>query len=372
MIRICHMTSAHNRYDVRIFKKECTSLANNGYDVTLLVNDDQPDEILNNVKIVSTNYRPQNRIDRMMYSNKYFYKKAIELDAEVYHFHDPELLPVGNKLNRKGKKVIFDSHENYTLQIKEKYYIPQIFRKLLSYIYFKYETHSIKKIDLVIFPCTINHVNPFENRAKRTVFINNVPVLDELYNEYDKEESKKDRTICHVGSLTYNRGITHLILAAYKANVNLILGGNLSPEEYHNDVKNLKEFICVDYKGYVGRDKVLEIYKKSNMGICTILDVGQYCKADNLATKVYEYMAMGLPVIISDYPYVREVLKQYEFGIVVDPKNVNEISDNIIYLLRNPKIAKKMGQEGRRAVKERFNWNIEEQKLLELYSDLTE
>lgn len=368
--KVCHITSAHNRYDVRILKKECASLANSGYDVTLLVNDNEPDEVVNNVKIVSTKCKPKSRIARMIHSTKNLYKMAIEIDADVYHFHDPELLPAGNRLKKRGKKVIFDSHENYALQIKEKYYIPPIFRRIISYLYFKYETYCVKKLDSVIVPCTFNRTNLFENRAKRTVFINNVPILNEVFDKYCTESIKKKRTICYVGGLEYNRGITHLVKAAYKADAKLILVGNFSPEKYYNEIQSIKEFSTVDYRGYVDRDRIVEIYKDCIIGICTVLNVGQYDKGDNLLTKVYEYMAMGLPVILSDYPYAREVIKEYEFGITVDPENINEIADKIAYLLDTPEIAKKMGHEGRNAIREEFNWCIEEKKLLELYKSI--
>ena len=106
--------------------------------------------------------------------------------------------------------------------------------------------------------------------------------------------------------------------------------------------------------------------------MCTILNVGQYNKGDNFATKVYEYMSMGLPVIITDSPYTRKVMQEYGFGICVQPDNVEEIASAIRYLLDNPDIAKQMGKNGRRAVLEKFNWGIEEKKLIKLYEDLFE
>lgn len=370
-IKVCHITSAHPRYDVRIFKKECKSLADNGYDVTLIVNDHLNDEVIDKVKIVSVRFKYKNRVERILKSKRRFFKKAIETDADIYHFHDPELLPLGNKLKRIGKKVVFDSHENYTMQIREKYYIPKLIRNIISKLYYIYETYSVKKIDAVIFPCTFNNINPFEKRANITVFINNVPILSELYDKYSDEITKDDRTLCYVGALTHDRGITHLIKATYKSNARLILGGTFTPKEYFNKVKHMKEFSCVDYRGYVDRNEVLEIYRNNKIGVCTILNVGQYNKSDNLATKVYEYMSMGLPVIISDYEYARNVIEKYKFGITIDPENVEEISEAINFLLSNPNISKEMGQAGRRAIREKFNWKIEEEKLLKLYGHLS-
>lgn len=368
--RICHMTSAHKRYDVRIFEKECRSLSNNGYDVTLIVNDSNEDEVKDNVRIISIKHEHKSRIKRILNSQKLFLRKAIDIDSDIYHFHDPELLPVGNKLRKRGKKVIFDSHENYTLQIREKHYIPKVLRGLISKVYNIYETYSVKKFDAVVFPCTFKNVNPFENRANKTVFIDNVPILEELYDKYNSTSIKGDRTICHVGGLTYGRGITHLIRATNKARVKLILAGVFSPKDYFTEVKKMEEFSSVDYRGHVNRDEVAGIYEKSKIGMCNILNIGQYNKSDNFATKVYEYMSMGLPVILSDYPYARDVLRQYKFGITVDPENIDEITKAISFLLENTEEAFRMGQEGRRAIKEKFNWRIEEKKLLELYENI--
>ncbi|MEK4486897.1 glycosyltransferase [Psychrobacillus sp. FSL H8-0484] len=364
------MTSAHERYDIRIFEKECKSLASHGYDVSLIVNDQLPNETVDQVKIISTNFKPKSRLDRMLNSKKKIFKKAVEVDADIYHYHDPELMPIGNKLKKRGKKVIFDSHENYTIQIKGKEYIPKFLRNIFSKIYYVYETYSIKRIDAVVFPCTYSLKNPFENRAKKTAFIDNFPMLHELYDRFNENEVKQKNTVCHIGTLTYDRGITHNILAAYKSKVNLILGGVLSPNRYLQEVSGRKEFSCVEYRGHVNREEVTDILRKSRIGLCTILNVGQYNKGDHFATKVYEYMAMGLPVIITDFPYAREELKRYKFAILVDPENVDEITEAILYLLKNPEIAKEMGGNGRLAVKEKYNWSIEEQKLIALYNSL--
>ncbi|SOB93666.1 glycosyltransferase involved in cell wall bisynthesis [Ureibacillus xyleni] len=367
---MCHLTSVHDRYDIRIFEKECKSLVNHGFDVSLIVNDDLGDEVVSGIKILSTNFKPKNRIQRMLGSNKKMFEKALEVNADIYHFHDPELLPVGNKLKRLGKKVIFDSHENYPYQLRQKDYLPKIFRNLISKIYFKYETYSVKKYDAVIFPCTYSAKDPFENRSKKTVFLDNFPMLEELYDCYTEEGNKLPNSVCYIGSLTIDRGITNIMEAAYLAKAKLILGGVFTSSEYHQDLKKRNEYSCVDYLGFLNRDEVVNTYKQCRIGLSTLLNIGQYNKGDHFATKVYEYMSMGLPVVLTDSPYVREVLKRYKFGIPVNPEDVNEISEAIVYLLNNPEVAKKMGENGRLAIKEKFNWGVEEKKLIALYSSL--
>lgn len=103
-MKVCHVTSAHSRYDVRIFEKECISLAKCGYAVTLIVNDDKKDEIKDGVKIVSTGFKPSGRRQRMLSSMKYIWAKMQEVDADIYHFHDPELLQMVSRLKKRNKK----------------------------------------------------------------------------------------------------------------------------------------------------------------------------------------------------------------------------------------------------------------------------
>lgn len=360
------MTSAHNNNDVRIFHKECVSLAAAGYDVYLVASGD--DSTKNGVHIVGIGEMPQSRLKRMILNSKRVYKKALENDADIYHFHDPELLPYGLKLKKLGKKVIFDSHEDYSAQILEKKYIPKLFRRIIAALYKTYESYVIKRLDAVIIPCTFNGKNIFENIAKKTVYLDNLPIINDL--DYRSQEKELTRTICYAGGLTHDRGITNLIKAAHEADVRLILAGNFSPPEYGDEIQKTTEFKNVDYKGYLDRDGIRAVYKEAAIGMCTILNVGQYNMGDNFATKVYEYMSMGLPVILTDSSFARKVLKKYEFGICVQPDNSEDIASAIHYLMDNPAIARQMGENGRKAVLEIFNWEIEKVKLLRLYFEL--
>lgn len=370
-VKVCHVTSVHQRYDTRIFHKECTSLAKAGYDVTLLVADNKAPEVRNEVKIISADFKPKSRWDRVLHSGSVMLKYAMQVDAEIYHLHDPELLPVAKKLKRRGKKVIFDSHENYPAQIACKPYLPDIIRKPASYAYKAYETHILKYCDAVIVPCTFyGGVNIFEGRCKRTVYISNAPKLDELYDCYKPEERKWNKAICHIGSLTCERGITHLIKAAYIANVKLVLAGKFSPNGYQEELEKMPEYQCVDYRGFVDRNGLIDIFNEVSIGMATILNIGQYDTADTLLTKVYEYMSVGLPVIVSKYKYTDDVLSKYRFGLSVEPNNINAIADTIHYIIESPSISKEMGYAGRLAVKDEFNWLIEECKLLGLYKEI--
>ncbi len=369
MIKVCHMTSVHKSQDVRILKKQCTSLAKAGYEVYLVAKGESYTE--NGVNVVGVGEVGGGRLARMTKQAKSVYEKAIELDCDIYQIHDPELLPYVHKLKNKGKKVIFDSHEDYVAQIKHKHYIPKILRNSVANLFGVCQNSVLKRIDAVIFPCLINGKDIFEDKCKKSIILGNQPLIEELYDNYDGNNQKIANTVCYVGGLTYTRGIKHLILASAKANAKTILGGNFMPKAFEDEMVKMPEFKSVDFRGFCDRKEVLNVYKQSMIGMSTLLTVGQQNILDNFVTKIYEYMSMGLPVIMSDYPYARKINEKYNFAILVNPEDTDEIANAITYLLNNPEIAKEMGQNGRRAVLEEFNWGIEEKKLLKLYEELS-
>lgn len=366
MIKVCHITSVHSRYDIRIFQKECSSLVDAGYQVVLFVCDEQNNEICNGVQIKSLGYKPKNRKQRMLKTDSEIINAALEEKAVIYHFHDPELLRFAKKLQKNGAKVIFDSHEFYTLQLLEKKYIPQYLRKYVKLAYSYLEKKWLKYVDAVIVPCTIDGKNYFSDRAKQTCFISNVPKLDEFYGE----KLDGEKILCQAGGLTYNRGIWHLVKAMEYIDAKLILAGSFESIEFQKQIESLDHQGKVKYLGYLDREGIRKIYQRTSIGIATMLNKGQYYHIDTLATKVYEFMLMGIPVVLSDTPYVKKVLKQYPFGIAVDASLPNEIANAVNDILAHKEVARQMGEAGRRAIKERYNWEKEAEKLKKLYFNL--
>lgn len=367
MVKVCHLTSAHDSNDVRIFYKECVSLASAGYDIYLVAQGKSREEA--GVHVIGIGAAPKSRLKRMTVFAERIYKKALEVDADIYHLHDPELLPFGAKLKKRGKKVIFDSHENYPAQIKEKKYIPAAAREFISQVYKARETHSVSAFDAVVVPCTFDGKDIFAGRAKETCFVANYPKLSFFYDRYDSTVKKTDR-VCYVGGLTYERGIYHLVKATAKAGKRLLLAGPFSSAEFEAELRALPEFSCVDYVGNVPNAEIAGLLQSCTIGANTLLDIGQYHHIDTFGVKVFEYMSMGLPVLLPDYPYMRRMAEQYGFGICVRTDDVDSISDAIKFLSDNAAIAAQMGRNGRRAVEQEFNWSTQEKTLLELYAKL--
>ena len=146
--KVCHLTSVHPKIDTRIFYKECKTLVDAGYDVTLVVQNDK-DEVIDGVKILCID-TPKNRKERMLHTTRHVYKRALECNADIYHFHDPELMPIGLKLKRKGKKVIYDVHEDVPRQILSKQWIPAPLRKIISWVIERIEIYAAKRFDCIV------------------------------------------------------------------------------------------------------------------------------------------------------------------------------------------------------------------------------
>ena len=368
-IKICHITSAHPRYDTRIFYKECSSLANAGYEVTLLVAENmgsQP-EMKNGVSIIPVQFKPKNRLDRILNSPKLMLKKALEVNADIYHFHDPELLQIALKLKKKNKMVIFDSHEDVCGQILSKKWIPGILRPIVSYLYMCYSNHVLSKLDHLI------GVNPqlFEKLNKinpNTEMITNYPILN-----FDKNHqfTKDANLFCFAGGITEQWNHETILSALEDIDGTYDLMGR-AEQEYISKLHKYKSWDKVIYHGLVTQQEVRMILSSCSVGLA-ILDYSENTcgKVGTLGnTKLFEYMQVGLPVICTDFVLWKEIVDNWHCGICIPPGDVDALQKAMQYMIDNPDKAKEMGENGRRAVLEEFNWGIEEKKLISLYRKL--
>lgn len=366
-MRICHVTSVHRRYDVRIFHKESKTLRQSGYDVTLLVNDDKNDEVISGVKFISLNYQPKNRYQRMVKVTKLLLVRALEIDADIYHLHDPELLTLALKLKRKGKKVIFDSHEDYLLTITEKKWLPKLLRPLIRFLYQKYEKRIIKRIDgaIVCYHWTRDRYLKYNQNVS---MIFNFPIIDKNL-PYPLTDYTK-RAVAFAGGIKSEWCHKEIILALEKLkDVKYELAGDIQ-DNYDQVITPMKGWKQVNYHDKISHSEVYQnVYANSSIGMA-LLDYIAQCKGNigNLSnTKLFEYMYVGLPIIGTDFKLWKEVIETENCGICVNPHDVTKISETIKYLLDNPLVMKQMGENGHRAILEKYNWNTEAKKLLAIY-----
>lgn len=360
--KVCHVTSVHKPTDGRIFERECISLSKK-YDVTLIapsVNDYESNGV--HIKGVTL---PQSRLRRMFMLTP-IYKKMLEVDAEVYHFHDPELIRLGLKIKKRGKKIIFDSHENVPVLILGKTYIPYVIRNLVSRVYELYERKSFRLFDALV-TVTPEIVERLQLINPNTYMLTNFP----LYRDYSNNRTW-GRKIGFAGLISPIWMLENVIKAIEDIDVIFELAGPVS-DDYLSKLKSLSAWKKVNYHGVVSHQDVLKILGECSIGLAVSTDdnpnIG--CKKGSIGvTKIFEYMMAGIPVIATDLSSWVPIINGNNCGICIDCRNIESIKKTITTLLSDLNLAKQMGNNGIRAIQNEYCWQKQEETLFSLYSQL--
>lgn len=364
--KVCHISTAHKDNDSRILLKECQSLSKAGYDVSLIINADR-DKKLYGTNIIALDSENTSRMYRLFKKSKVALKKAIDLDADIYHFHDPELIKVGMALKKRGKKVIYDVHEDVPKQILAKSYLgPMFVRKIVSKVYNYYEKGKSKNFDGII-AASDELANKFDN--KNSISVKNFAIKEIIENEkpVDREENDKF-IIIYVGSITKIRGIKELIQVTelFLGKVELWILGAFESYELQKECMNLEGYKYCKYFGSLPVKDVYSYIKSADIGMCTLYPTENY--KESIPIKVLEYMACEKPLVLSNFDYWKNFFG--DVGKYVDPLDINSIKDGIQYFIDNKSELEKKGKENKKSFIENFCWDSEEKKLLQLYENL--
>jgi len=367
LTRVAHISSVHQRNDTRIYLKQCSSLAAAGYDVYLIVADGQGDAEIGDVKILDIGL-PKGRLQRMLISPGRLLKRALQIKATIYHLHDPELIPIGLRLRSAGKHVVFDSHEDVPQQLLSKPYLGPLSRRVLSSVFSVFERFTCRKFDAIVAATPFIR-DKFLKINPRTVNINNYPMQGELSAESDEGEARTK--VCYIGGIEAIRGAREIIRAmeSVRSGTRLELAGSFSDSALRAEIRQYEGWGQVDECGVVDRAGVRAILGRSLAGLVTFLSAPNHIDAQ--PNKMFEYMSAGVPVIASHFPLWREIVEGNACGVCVDPSQPHEIAAAIDFFAENPDQVKIMGANGRRAVLDRYNWAMEEAKLLNLYESLS-
>lgn len=365
--KVCMMTSVHLPFDGRIFHRAAKSLAKAGYEVVLIARHDK-EEVIDGVRVVPL-AQPKNRIHRMTRVLWRVYRLAVKEDADVYHFHDPELMIVGLLLKLRGKKTIWDVHEHYPNSILDKYYIARPLRWLISKSFDLFERAVARFFDYVIY------TTPFVGQRYQTMKVRSGPIenypIIKLSETFQREPQKK---IIYLGGMARIRGLVEVVEAFASVvkeypDWELCLVGSSRPVSFEQELRDLAEKLGVaahvKFVAWVPYEEKERLSSQASMGVITYLPGSNNTSC--LPNKLFDYMLVGLPVVASDFPLYREVVEPNHCGLTVDPTRPEAIARAMEYLIEHPQEAKQMGENGRRAVLERYNWEKESRKLLQIY-----
>ncbi|QOY96187.1 glycosyltransferase [Massilia sp. UMI-21] len=366
MARIVHLSSAHPRFDTRIFVKQCRSLASHGHDVALVVADGLGDGCHDGVRIVDVGL-PSGRRQRMLHGTRRVGRAALALDADVYQLHDPELIPVGLRLAFAGRKVVFDAHEDVPSQLLDKPYLSPRSARLLSRAYRRFERAALGRFDGVLAATPLIRSRLSEHNPL-TVDVNNYPRAEEFAAAPPAAQPRD--SFCYVGSISAIRGVRELVKACalLRTPARLALAGSFAEADLEAEVRRQPGWRRVDALGHLDRAGVAGVMTRAFAGLVTLQPTASYREA--LPVKMFEYMAAGIPVIASDFPLWRDIVEGSRCGLCVDPRDPAAIAAAIDHLAAHPHQAREMGANGRRAVRERYNWEHEADKLIAFYADV--
>lgn len=364
--RVAHLSSVHPADDVRIFVKECCSLALSGYDVTLIART-ETDCVKNGVKIIAVTQSGYGRLGRMLVSTYDVLRKAHQTRADLYHFHDPELMPVAALLRLTGAKIIYDVHEDTPRQILSKTWIPSPLRRPIAAALEVFEKMMIS----LAYTGVVAATPPIARRfpPDMTATVQNFPIPKELIAVGPATPmSQRQPHVVYAGGLTTVRGVCEMVSAmATVENVDarLILAGLFTEQNLERRARDLAGWNRVNHLGWLDRAEVANLLCQARAGLVVLHDIPNYI--DSYPIKMFEYMSAGLPVIASDFPLWRSIIERARCGLLVDPKDPISIGNAINWILSHPEEAEAMGARGKVAVSETYNWAIEERKLLEIY-----
>lgn len=379
VIHIVHIGRYHRKDDTRIFCKECIALKEAGYQVSYITSDVYGDQEGFEAEGIRVCFYPNAALYtgvRHPFMRRMKLKETAEsvlqMRPDVIHVHEYEVLPLVRHILKKDRRVrlVYDIHEDNPRQIGEWYRknhgqsAAWIAEKIVQI-----KENRIMKRASLIFTAT-DYIRDLAAKQNQHIYtIKNYPKLDDIYCGNEDLEDRESN-YCYSGGITEDRGITLLVKNAGAIRGRLLLAGN-AEESYIQKLR--KEYPKqwernVSYQGYLSRKQVNEFYASSAAGLCILQKHPNYIHA--LPIKLFEYMAAGIPVVISDFPLWKQIVENADCGIAVNPYQEKEVIEAVNRLLSDRKLAKKLGDHGKRAVKEMYHWEKEAEILIEAYRSM--
>jgi glycosyltransferase involved in cell wall biosynthesis len=361
-VKVVHISTVHPAADSRIYEKECYSLATAGYHVTLIATGTPPTDPTP-VRVI-TRPRIKHRGLRFVFGPLRAIRMALRLKPDVIHLHDPELIPLGALCRLRGYNVIFDSHEDIPESMGHKPYLP---RPLSTGL--RMASHSLIWLVNRTGIHTISATPHIARRFPGSVVIQNFPRASDWPVTTGRRAPAR---LVYVGGITEPRGLWPMVNAVALLrrsipDVTLTLAGPISAPLLTRLETHLADG-GVQYVGELSRHEVVGLLSKSTIGL--VLFDPSPNNLNGRPTKLYEYMAAGIPCIASDFPLWREMVLEPDVGLVANPLSPEAIAEAVRTLLDDPKRAAAMGRRGREWVETHRNWDTEASSLLSLYASL--
>lgn len=372
---ICHCTSVHDWNDVRIYVKMSRSAVMAGWHVRLVAPVTSGNPLANSGHVsVHALRKYQSRLLRATLGTVRAIGAAMRIRADLYHVHDPELLPLVLTLRVLGRRVIFDFHEEFSAQIRSKPYVGRGLRTVAALAARCWE---------LLLCCAASGIVAATPRIRerlpvgkdRSAIVCNYPTLDEFPSPASKAFDERPRVAYYVGGVTAARGCYEMIeagriLAESGSGIRIRIAGPFDSETSERSLRSAASGSATCFLGRRTRAQVPEDLAAARVGIVVLRRTPNHL--NSLPVKMFEYMAAGLPVVASDFPLWNDIVRGSGCGVTVDARDPSKIAAAIAAVVEDTVGARRMGERGRRAVETTYHWTTQWDRLRSLYETVVQ
>lgn len=369
--KVVILAPVHPPFDVRVFSKEAVSLANNNYEVVLYARTPFND-MRRGVQLRGLRYH--SRLHRFLLI-PVIALKALRERADIYHLHNPDTVPVGFFLKLCGRKVIYDTHEDFIARIPTKVWIPKALRRPLAALVDLLERAAAKVFDGVI-------VTQPQQVAKfgGALLIENYPVTSpEMFASVMRKADAIDAgdpdelRLFYCGEINPERGLFVMLELLEELNkrkkTRLWMTGTDHGDRWLEQARAHPAWRHVDYFGYLGeQEEVFACMACADFGLALFSNAGDLARISS--NKIFEYQTFGTPFVATSFPERRRQFEGCEGGLWVETDNPAAIAERILEVCDDREKMRHMMRAGRQFVLEKRNWAQEEARLLEFYRRL--
>ena len=369
MVKVCIVSPVHDSTDIRIFKKQVVSLHKLGYKISAICKTDSAglSKTLG-IEVIPLNYTT--RLTRFFSLPRIIYL-ALKEKSDIYHIHNPDTLPVGLALKFFGKRVIYDTHENFRKKILLRDWIPKPIRSFTANSVFYGE-----KLLSIFFNATIVTQKEQCHDYAKSYLIGNSPIYSVRHNvERNKRSAATSIRLVYLGGISEDRGLSNMLNLCFRMNdiyptELYLIGPTINALTKCELVKQISQYENVFYKGVLGQDAAFDFVCNCDFGLILLDDVADY--KDTSPNKLFEYMMLGTPFIASNFPNWEDTLKCCTGGIFINPSKITSDFSKLIIDSRNDiNHYNNLSKSGEDFIKNYYNWAAtDEPKLVYLYKKI--
>ncbi|MCA9216921.1 MAG: glycosyltransferase family 4 protein [Planctomycetales bacterium] len=349
----------------------CRSLAKSGHEVHWVAacNEMPEYELIDGVHVHFVP-RPTGRLNRVWRTARAVCRKATSLNGQLYHFHDPELIPFAAMMASKRRPVIYDAHEDLPKDLIDKEWIPRLLGRMIAV-----PIDWIERFGSFRFAAVIGAEEAIEQRFKRvvpkTLSIHNYPTLSDFPTP-SYQPNRDDPTIVHFGGLSRLRAIEPLVeslgLLPPDLKLTLVAAGRCESDSLLERLQKMRGWRRVDYRGWLDHTEMRELLSTSTIAMNLFSNAPNNHRVRS--NRFFESLASGVPVITSDLPAWKSIVDEIGCGLAVNTNDPKAIANAIQQIAESPDEAMAMAQNGRTAIEQCYNWELDCQRLIELYDEI--